>query len=116
MLHHDAQSKNAFASSLALGLVVALLSAIGALAGCDAQAPDELPGTHLDQAGKVAASHGRCGACHQGGTRGNGSYIALDYTGTESLPLSEFAIEVPPEEPSATQSWYPETADEEGPQ
>lgn len=81
--HRCAQTRCAIAISLAL------CGAAGLLAGCGSQTQDQLPPTHTDQAGQVAASHGRCGACHQNATRGNGTYETLDYTGIESLNLSE---------------------------
>ena len=75
------------------GAVAASFAMAGVLAGCATQATDDLPRTHLTQAGEVAASHGRCGACHQGGTRGDGTYVALDYWSMESLPAGEFSVE-----------------------
>lgn len=77
----------------AIAVCVAVLGSACLLAGCAGQTQDQLPRTHTDQAGQVAASHGRCGACHEGATRGNGTYRGLDYTGIESLDLSELAVQ-----------------------
>ena len=100
--------------ALALGLAAAAFAMLVALAGCSAQAQDQLPATHLDQANEVAASHERCGACHRGGTRGNGTYDALEYEGMESLPPASLSLERPLGDPAITMDRYPETVPEEG--
>ena len=98
----------------ALAAALALLASVGVQSGCAGQAQDELPGTHLDQAGQVAASHERCGACHRNGTRGNGEYETDDRMPMEALPLSEFEVTADPDDPNPPESMYieaPEAGD-----
>lgn len=96
------------------GAVAASMAMAGVLAGCATQATDDLPRTHLTAAGEVAASHGRCGACHEGGTRGDGTYVALDYWTTESLPASEFTMEKSLPEQVVPESLYTEIVEPQG--
>ena len=104
MLSHNAPPK----TRMMIGAAAAGLALTAALAGCTTLVEGELPATHLDAAGEVAASHGRCGACHQGGTRGNGMYSISDVWVMESLPASEFDAEVGLPEPVIPESLYPE--------
>lgn len=91
-----------------------LLALTGVLAGCSDQSQDGLPETHLDQLDQVAADHERCGACHWGATRGNGSYETLDYSGMESLPFSEFEPSVSSPDGAPTESLYVSVPEKEG--
>ena len=105
-----------FKSAIALCSAAVLFAIACSLAGCGTQSEGGLPSTHLDQSNEVAASHERCGACHQGGTRGDGTYIALEYEGMESLPPSGLVTEPESTDPSVTESLYIETPSEEGAQ
>lgn len=100
----------------AFAAVFAIVAFAASLVGCAAQAEDQLPRTHLDQKGEVAASHDRCGACHAGATRGNGVYESLDYTGIESLMGPEFATESNHVDPEIAESLYADSMNEGGEQ
>ena len=87
---------------------------VSSLMGCAVQVDGQLPCTHLDQGGEVAASHGRCGACHAGATRGDGTYESVDYTGIESLMGPEFSAEPNYVDPSITEGLNAESSNEGG--
>lgn len=104
MHSHDAPSKKRMLAGTAATAAALAISA--ALTGCGTLAEGELPATHTDAAGEVAASHGRCGACHIGGSRGNGLYSVSDYWVMESLPKEEFDVDVDLPEAVIPESLY----------
>ena len=98
-------------------LTTAVFAAIvGALGGCAVQSQGQLPSTHTDQNNEVTASHARCGACHQGATRGNGAYDGIEYSITESLMVPGFVVELNRDDPSIAESLYAEPTGKEGEQ
>lgn len=75
-----------------LGAACALCALALVLAGCAGSGSATLPTSHVDQ-GEVAVDHARCGACHRNGTRGNETYVPLDYVGIESMSLLDGSAE-----------------------
>lgn len=80
--YHDALPRGTCMFGAACALCVLAM----ALVGCTDSASTTLPTSHIDQE-EVAVDHARCGACHRNGTRGNETYVPLDYVGVESLSL-----------------------------
>lgn len=112
-MHGICSDISARAASFLLA-TVAFVALVGALGGCAAQSQGQLPSTHTDQNSEVAASHARCGACHQGATRGNGVYDGTEYSITESLMVPGFVVELNHDDPNIAESLYAEPTGEGG--